>query len=228
MANRWRTMETVTDFLFLGSKITVDGDRSHEIKRSLLLGWKSMTNLYSILKSRDITLPTNVYLVNAMVLLVVKYGCESWVIKKTEHWRTDAFELWHWRRLLRVPWTARRSNQSILKESALNIHSKDWWKLKLQYFGHLMWRAHSLEKRPWCWERLKAGEGDDWGWHGWMASPTQNMSLSKLLEMVKEREAWSAAVHGVAKTQTQLSNWTTTKKGRESEVKLVHTLPGRP
>ena len=119
------TMETVTDFIFLGSKIIVDGDCTHEIKRHLLLGRKAMTNLDSILKSRDITLPTKVCLVKAMVFLVVMYGCESWTIKKAEHQRTDAFELWCWRRLLRVPWTARRSNQSILRKSVLNIHWKD-------------------------------------------------------------------------------------------------------
>ena len=152
-----------------------------------------------------------------------------WELDHKEDWAPKNWCFWivALEKTLESP-LARRSNQSILKESDLNIHSKDWWKLKLQYFGHLMRRAHSLEKRPWCWERLKAGEGDDRGRDGWMASPTQNMSLSKLLEMVKDREAWSAAVHGVAKTRTQLSNWTTTKKVRESEVKLVHTLPGQP
>ena len=119
------TMETVTDFIFLSSKIIADGDCSHEIKRHLLLGRKAMTNLDSTLKSRDITLPTNVHLVKAMFFPVVMCGCESWTIKKAEHRRTDAFELWCWRSLLRVPWTARRSNQSILKESVLNIHWKD-------------------------------------------------------------------------------------------------------
>ena len=119
------TMETMTDFIFLGSKITADGDCSHEIKRCLLLGWKAMTNLDSILKSRDITLPTKFCIVKAMVFPVVMYGCESWTIKKAEHRRTDAFKLWCWRRLLRVPWTARGSNQSILRRSVLNIHWKD-------------------------------------------------------------------------------------------------------
>ena len=118
------TMETVTDFIFLGSKITADGDRSHEIKGRLLLGTKAMTNLDSILKSRNVTLPTEVHVVKAMVFPVVMYGCESWTMKKAEHRRIDAFELWCWRRLLRVPWTARRSNQSILKKSVLNIHWK--------------------------------------------------------------------------------------------------------
>ena len=137
------TMETVADFIFLGSKITVDGDCSHEIKRCLLLGRKAMTNLDSILKSRDITLPTKVCLVKAMVFPVVMYGCESWTIKKAEHRRIDAFELWCWRKLLRVPWTARRSNQSISPEYSLEGLML---KLKLQYFGHLMRRADSLEK----------------------------------------------------------------------------------
>ena len=141
------TMETVTDFLFLGSKIIVDGDCSHKIKRCLLLGRKAMINLYSILKSRDITLPTNICLVKAVVFPVVMYGCESWTIKKAEHSRIYAFELWCWRRLLRVPWTARRSNQSILKEISHEYSMEGLMlKLKLQYFGHLMWRNESLEK----------------------------------------------------------------------------------
>ena len=141
------TMETVTDFIFLGSKITADGDCSYEIKRCLLLGRKAMTNPDSTLKSRDITLPKKVHLVKAMVFPVVMYGCESWTIKKAEHWRIDAFELWCWRRLLRVPWTARRSNQSILKEISLGCSLEGLMlKLKLQYFGHLMWRADSFEK----------------------------------------------------------------------------------
>ena len=141
------TMETVKDFLFLGSKITADGDRSHEIKRHLLLGRKAMTNLDSILKSRDITLPTKVRLVKAMVFPVVMYGHESWTIKKTERQRMDAFELWCWRRLLRVPWTTRRSNQSIIKEISPGCSLKGLMlKLKLQYFGHLMRRADSFER----------------------------------------------------------------------------------
>ena len=141
------TMETVTDFTFLGSKITADGDCSHEIKRRLLLGRKIMTNLESILKSRDITLPTKVHLVKGMVFPVVMYGCESWTIKKAERQRIDAFELWCWRRLLRVPWTARRSYQSILKEISPEYSLEGLMlKLKLQYFGHLMRRADSFEK----------------------------------------------------------------------------------
>ena len=145
-------VETVTDVILGGSKIIADGDCSHEIKTRLLLGRKVMTNLDSILKSRDITLPTKIHLVKAIVFPVVMYGCESWTIKKAEHRRIDAFELWCWRRLLRVSWTARRSNQSILKEISPEYSFK----------------------RPWCWERLKAGgEGDDRGWDGWMASPMQ-------------------------------------------------------
>ena len=140
-------METVTDFIFLGSKITADGDYSHKIKRHLLLGRKAITNLNSMLKSRDITLPTKVCLVKAMVFPVVIYGCESWIIKKAEHQRIDAFELWCWRRLLRVPWTARRSNQSILKEISPEYSLEGLMlKLQLQYFGYLMQRTDSLEK----------------------------------------------------------------------------------
>ena len=150
-----------------------DGDCSHEIKRHLLLGRKVTTNIDSILKSRDITLSTKVCLVKAMVFPVVMYGCESLNIKKAECRRMDAFELWCWRRLLRVPWTARRSNQSILKISPGCSLEGLMLKLKLKYFGHLMQRADSLEK-TWCWERLKAGEeGENRGWDGWMASPTQ-------------------------------------------------------
>ena len=168
------TVETVVDFIFLGSKITADGDFSHEIKRRLLLGRKVMTNLDSILKSRDLTLPTKVCLVKAMVFPVVMYVCESWTIKKAKHWRTDAFELWCLRRLFRVPWTTRTSHQSILKEISPGCSLEGLMlELKLQYFGHLMQRADSFEK-TWCWERLRAGgEGDGRGWDGWMASPTQ-------------------------------------------------------
>ena len=166
-------METVTDFIFLGSKITADGDCRHEIKRHLLLGGKAMTNLDSILKSRVITLRTKVCLVKAMVFPVVMYGCESWTGKKAEHRRIDAFELWCWRRLLRVPWTARWSNQSILKEISPGCSLEGLvLKLKLQYFGTSCEElAHW--KRPWCWEELGAGgEGDGRGWDSWMASPT--------------------------------------------------------
>jgi len=140
-------VKTVADFILGGSKITADGDCSHEIKRYLLLGRKAMTNLDSILKSRDITLLTKVHFVKGMVFPGVIYGCESWTIRKAEHWRTDAFELWCWRRLLRVPWTARRSNQSILKEIHPDYSLEGLTlKLKLQYFGHLVWRTDSLEK----------------------------------------------------------------------------------
>ena len=201
-------METVTAFIFLGFKITSDGDCSHEIKRHLLLGRKVMTNLDSILKSRDITLPTKVHLVKAMVFPVVMYGCESWTVKKAEHQRTDAFELWCWRRLLRVPWTARRSNQSILKEISLGCSLEGLkLKLKLQYFGHLMWRVDSLEKtlmlggirgrRRRGWQRMK-----------WLDVITDSMSLSRLQRLVMDRVAWRAAIHGVALNRTRLSDWT--------------------
>ena len=165
-------METVTDFTFLVSKITADGDYSHEIKRHLLLGRKAMTNLDSILKSRDITLPAKVHLVKAMVFPVVMYGCESWTVKKAEHQRIDAFKLWCWRRLLRVPWTARRSNQSILKEISPEYSLEGLiLKLKLQYFGHLMWSTDSLEKTLMLGKIEGRRRGDDRGWEGWMASP---------------------------------------------------------
>ena len=166
--------ETVRDFIFLSSKMTADGDCSHEIKRCFFLGRKAMTNLDSILKSRDINLPTKVCLVKAMVFPLVMYGCESWTIKKAEHRRIAALELWCWRRFLRVRWTARRSNQSILKEISPEYSFEGLiLKLKLQYSGHLMQRINSLEK-PWRWERLKVGgERDDRGWDSWMASPTR-------------------------------------------------------
>ena len=170
MANRWGNSGNSDCLFWGGSKITADG----ETKRCLLLGRKVMTKLNSILKSRDITLSTKVHLVKAVVFPVVMYGCESRTIKKAEFRRIDAFELWCWRRLLRIPWTVRRSNQSILKEISPGCSLEGLMlKLKLQYFGHLMWRTDSLE-RPWCWERLKAGgEGDNRGWDGWRASPTQ-------------------------------------------------------
>ena len=162
-------MDKVTDY-FLGPQITVNGACSHETKRCLFLGRKAMTNLDSILKNRDTTLPTKVHLVKAVVFPVVMYGCDSLTIKKAECWRIDAFELWCWKRL-RVPCTARRSNQSILKEISPEYSLEGLMlKLKLQYFGHLMQRTDSLE-RPWCWKRLKTGEGDDRGLDGWMASP---------------------------------------------------------
>ena len=196
-------METVADFTFGSSKITADGDCSHEIKRCLLLGRKAMTKLDSIFKSKDITLPTKVHLVKAMIFPVVMYGCESLTVKKAEHQRIEAFELWCWRRRLRVPWTARRSNQSILKEISPKYSLVGLMlKLKLQNSGHLMQRADSFE-RPWCWERLKAGgEGDGRGWDGWMASLTWwTWVWASSWELVMDREACPAAVHGVAKVR---------------------------
>ena len=194
-------METVTDFIFLGSKITVEDDCSHEIKISFFLGRKAMTNLDSILKSRDITLPAKVRLVKATVFPVVMYGCESWTIKKAEHQSIDAFELWCRRRLLRVLWTAKRSNQSILKEINPEYSLEGLMlKLKLQYFGLLMGRADSLEKTP----RLRKIEGKRRRGRQRMREldVIMDISLSKLQEMEKYRKAWHAAVHRVTESRT--------------------------
>ena len=223
MGKQWKQCQTILG----GSKITADGDCSHEIKRHLLLGRKVMTNIDSIFKSRDITLPTKFCLVKATVLPVVMYGCESWTIKKDEHQRINAFKLWCWRRVLRVPWNTRRSNQSILKEISPECSLEGLMlKLKLQYFGYLTRRTDSLEKTLMLgkiegrkrrgWQRIRSLDG---------ITDSMDMSLSKFWELVMDREAWQATVHGVTKSWTQLSYWTQEKWTMREEISFISSHP---
>ena len=205
MGKQWKQWLTI----FLDSKITAGGDCNYKIRRCLLLGWKAMTNLDSILKSRYITLQTNVYLVEAMVFPVVIYRCDSWTIKKAECQRIDAFELWCWRRVLRVPWTTRRSNQSILKDISPEYSLEGLMlKLKLQYFGHRMWRTDSLEKTL-ILGKIEGGRRRGRQRMRWLDGipDSMDMSLSKVREMVMDRAAWRTAVHRTANSWTWL-NWT--------------------
>ena len=209
-------METSADFIFLGSKITADGDYSHEIKRRLLLGRKVTTNLDSILKSGDITLPTKVRLVKAMVFPVVMYGCESWTIKKAEHWRIGAFEMWSWRRLLRVPWTARRSNQSVLKEQSwvfigrtdVEAGTPILWSPDAKSW--LIWKDPDAGK-DWWQEEKGSTEGEMVGWHHQL----NGHGFGRLWELVMDRKTWRTVVHWVTKSWTWLSNWTELKTLKE-------------